>query len=99
MATARRTQACSRRERIAHRMCMRVGVLTAIRAALHERAVPATADIVAVVNDHLAARQHGLCVTSHLEPFIGAVIDVHVMGAAVEGTDDLLALDRKSVCR
>ena len=68
-----------------------VGVLAAICAAFDEGAIAGATDIIAFVDHDLAARQHGLGVALHLEAFIGAVVDIGVMGPAVKGADHLFA--------
>src|SRR5438046_2005747 len=40
---------------------------------------PRLGNILPLLDDHLAARQHGLCHAAHPDAFVAGVIDIHVM--------------------
>src|SRR6202035_5231781 len=87
----RRSESGARRQHVLHHIGVGVGIVAAVSVSLDESTVASAADIVAVLDDDLATGENGLRISLHFETFIGAVIDIHVMGLAVEGADRLLA--------
>src|SRR5438552_12010084 len=54
-------------------------------AAFEELTVAGLADVLAVVDHNATSRQHRFCHAFNFHSFIGAVIDVHVMGRSRDG--------------
>src|SRR6516164_11561490 len=90
-APAGRAETGARREHVLDHAGVGAGILAAIGAALDECAIAGAPYIIAAVDDDLAARQDSFRISLHLETFVGVVVDIHVMGLAVEDADRLLA--------
>src|SRR5215472_584002 len=73
-------------------MGMPVGVKAAISPAFDESPIARSSDIVAVFDNHLPPRQDGFGEAFYFKPFVSAVVDVHMMGPAVEIADSLLMI-------
>src|SRR5580704_14056132 len=84
-----RSERGTRCEHVADHIGMGVGVLSAISRSLDEGAIAGPADIFALLDHDLAARDDSLGVAFDLEALVSAVIDVHVMGVRIEGADRL----------
>ena len=60
-----------------------VGVQTAIRSAFDKGPVTRPPQIFAPIDDHSAPREHSLGKSTHFHPFIGVVVDVHMMSVGI----------------